>query len=194
MNDLENRARREFIGKLGKTAGLTVLCSSVIPLLSSCEEDWVSPEVLNGITIDFDVTPHLKVDPKSPFPFINLKNIGCGIIKRFPEVNYGIPVLIIKIGEHTIDDNGTQVKVPDFVCYSSMCTHNNCLGREEIAVSKILPSRGQVGENRYITCSCHGSQYDPFNNAAVIKGPSEKPLRKFESSFDHKTNKLSIQF
>ncbi len=195
MNENSNccEERRKFFKNTAALVGLGMLSSSMTTLLQSCEEDW-DKSTNSGITKTLELTPYLKIDPKSKFPFINLKSIGCGIIKKFPGVNYGIPVLIIKTGEHDETINNVVTKVPDFVCFSSMCTHNNCLGNEDIAVSRILPSRGTKDENRFIICSCHGSQYNAFENAKVVKGPAEKPLKRFPCSYDFASKILTINF
>lgn len=189
-----SQERRKFLGKSASLIGLTVLGSSFAgAFLQSCETDTVKSTTA-GVTKTLDITPYLKINPLSKYPFINLKNIGCGIIKRFPDVNYGIPLLVIKINEHEETVDGTLTKVPDFVVYSSMCTHNNCIGSEDIANSKVLPSIGSKDENRLIKCGCHGSMYDAFDNARVVKGPAEKPLKMYKNSYDPLTKVLSIYF
>lgn len=188
------KGRREFLGQSASLICLSFISgASGMAFLQSCEKDW-DKSTNQGVSKTFNITPYLKIDPKSKYPFINLKSIGCGIIKRFNDVNYGIPVLIIKTGEHEEMINDVKVKVPDIVCFSSMCTHNNCLGNEDISISKIMPSRGQVGQNRRIICSCHGSEYNAFDNARVVKGPAEKPLRRFPCRYNPETNELTIDF
>ena len=50
------------------------------------------------------------------------------------------------------------------VAYSAICTHLGCPVYEE------LNQQGQIA------CPCHGSRFDPANNAAVIGGPANRPL------------------
>jgi rieske iron-sulfur protein len=50
------------------------------------------------------------------------------------------------------------------VAYSAICTH---LGCSVIA---------QPNEDGHITCPCHGSMFDPSDNAKVLRGPAGRPL------------------
>lgn len=50
------------------------------------------------------------------------------------------------------------------VAYSAICTHLGC------SVLARLTDEG------YIPCPCHGSQFDPANNARVVHGPASRPL------------------
>ena len=56
-----------------------------------------------------------------------------------------------------------HLKSGNFVAYSALCTHEGC------AVSY---SNGQLA------CPCHGSIFDPANNARVVNGPAQRPLPK----------------
>jgi rieske iron-sulfur protein len=50
------------------------------------------------------------------------------------------------------------------VAYSAICTHLGCA-----VFQKLTP-------DQLILCPCHGSLYDPANNAAVRRGPSDRAL------------------
>ena len=50
------------------------------------------------------------------------------------------------------------------VAYSGVCTHENC------------PVSMWKEEEKLLFCSCHGSQYDPRNSAAVVGGPAPRRL------------------
>jgi rieske iron-sulfur protein len=50
------------------------------------------------------------------------------------------------------------------VAYSAICTHEGC------------PVSEWLSEQRVLECPCHGSQYDPANEANVIKGPAQYRL------------------
>ncbi len=50
------------------------------------------------------------------------------------------------------------------VAYSAICTHLGC------------PVFAELNEQGLIACPCHGSQFDPANNAAVVGGPAGRPL------------------
>lgn len=51
----------------------------------------------------------------------------------------------------------------NFVAYSALCTHAGCA---------VAYSNGQLA------CPCHGSIFDPANNARVVNGPAQRPLPK----------------
>ena len=50
-----------------------------------------------------------------------------------------------------------------FVAYSAVCTHEGCT---------------VAYRNRQLACPCHGSVFDPANNARVVNGPAQRPLPK----------------
>jgi rieske iron-sulfur protein len=50
------------------------------------------------------------------------------------------------------------------VAYSAICTHLGC------TVAAALNDRGDI------ICPCHGSQFDPAHDAAVVHGPANRPL------------------
>ena len=51
----------------------------------------------------------------------------------------------------------------NFVAYSAICTHEGCI---------VAFGNGQLA------CPCHGSIFDPANNARVVNGPARRPLPK----------------
>ena len=56
-----------------------------------------------------------------------------------------------------------HLKSGNFVAYSAVCTHEGCV---------VSYSNGQLA------CPCHGSIFDPANNARVVNGPARLPLPK----------------
>jgi rieske iron-sulfur protein len=62
-------------------------------------------------------------------------------------------------------DTATRARAADgVVAYSAICPHTGC------EVTKWL------GETQRLECPCHFSQYDPKAGAAVVGGPSPRPL------------------
>ena len=57
-----------------------------------------------------------------------------------------------------------DVTPESFAAYSAICTHLGCT------------VNAQLGENDNIACPCHGSLFDPSNDAAVVRGPASRPL------------------
>jgi len=172
--------RRKFI----KDAGIFVGAVSVVgvsSLLNSCES-YVANDYEQGITVEIDVNSR---EYKR-----YLTKIGAGLLKKFDGVNFGVAVIIVKIAENT------------YRCFSSMCTHNNCYGREcfhshdpaEREKSDVRPPIGKTLEARSIVCKCHGSRYDPFNEGIPYQGPAERPLTQYKCDFNPETGILKIRF
>ncbi len=56
-----------------------------------------------------------------------------------------------------------RLRSGNFVAYSALCTHAGCA---------VAYSNGQLA------CPCHGSIFDPANEARVVNGPAQRPLPK----------------
>ncbi len=177
MPKMENR--REFL----KKSGIFVAAISIVgasSLITSCE-NYISKDYEQGITVDIDV------NSKEYKRY--LTSIGVGLLKKFDNINFGIAVIIVKIAENT------------YRCYSSMCTHNNCFGKESFHDSSFKnkgnvrpPMSGKTLETRSIVCTCHGSRYDPFNEGRPYQGPAERPLTQYPCEFNSQTGILKIKF
>lgn len=50
------------------------------------------------------------------------------------------------------------------VAYSAICTHLGCTVLQDLT------------DEGYILCPCHASEFDPAENARVVRGPARKPL------------------
>lgn len=66
----------------------------------------------------------------------------------------------------------------EYVALSMQCTHES---------NEMSPPNGGV-----ITCPFHGSKFDLLTGA-VQTGPATAPLRKYETTFDAATKKLSVK-
>lgn len=173
-----DNSKRKFIIDTTKIFGLSIIGSSVPLMLTSCEKYWVNSTEMNEPEIvSLDSLVFLKLNPKFPARMIST-------MKSFGKKNYGIPVIILKVDTNT------------YACYSSMCTHNNCYGKEFKTVEDYKTSNiaTPVTKNDKIICQCHFSEYDPFDHARVLKGPAEKSLKEFRTSFNPDTKELTIYF
>jgi rieske iron-sulfur protein len=83
----------------------------------------------------------------------------------------GASTQLFPVGKTNNQDNLVQVVriapgqgIDGLVAYSAICTHLGC------AVFEQLTQDGLIG------CPCHGSRFDPARNAAVQRGPADRPL------------------
>jgi Rieske Fe-S protein len=172
-------SRRDFLKNAG-TLGLSVCVAGA--LATSCEQFTALEDSSTGVTINLDMKDRAQL-PQSDYDL--LQRINYGVLKRYPKVNYGVPVCILRL-----------TKQGEFAVYSTMCTHAHCLMKNP---DTELPSgdyRGQTGleDYTYFNCHCHGSQFNPFEDGRRIAGPAEKPLKKFPCSYDPQTEILTINF
>jgi Rieske Fe-S protein len=99
----------------------------------------------------------------------DLAAAGGGVKRVFGENNGGRPVIILrKAGD-------------EFLVVSSVCTHEGC----EVG----LPASAGASMN----CPCHGSRFSGADGS-VVQGPASSPLRKYASTYNTKTKKLTIVF
>jgi rieske iron-sulfur protein len=73
-------------------------------------------------------------------------------------------VLLLRLDPAGFDAKTRERAAGGVVAYAAICTHAGC------EVSKWLP------EAQRLECPCHFSQYDPKTGAAVVGGPSPRPL------------------
>ncbi len=84
-------------------------------------------------------------------------------------------VVIVKLPSGKIKASSKPNAVGDVVAYSSVCTHQGCPAKQ----------LGDVGAGKgNIICTCHGSIYDPADNATVLGGPAPKRLAALPLKLD----------
>jgi thiosulfate dehydrogenase [quinone] large subunit len=55
--------------------------------------------------------------------------------------------------------------------YSAICTHQGCTVKFQ-------------SSNKTLYCPCHGAEFDPFNNGAVVQGPTQDALASVKVKID----------
>ncbi|ROL57007.1 Rieske (2Fe-2S) protein [Bacteroidetes/Chlorobi group bacterium Naka2016] len=176
-----NSSRRKFLQKvtdLAKGIGVSLV---FLPIFG-CEKDWIIPPQLKGEFIEIDLTNE-KSDVLN-FPVLNF--LGSGVTKQFEQINYGIPVIIVRVKKEN--------KIDDFKCFSGMCTHDHCFGKEKVRAPIKLETVEANKKICRVVCTCHGSEFDLLNGGLPLKGPAEKPLREFKCEFFPETNILRIYY
>lgn len=82
-----------------------------------------------------------------------------GAVVEFEDPN-GYPAVLVRL------------RGGDLVAYSAVCSHEGCT---------------VAYKNGRLVCPCHGSIFDPTNNARVVRGPASLPLAKVRIAVEHGT-------
>ena len=82
----------------------------------------------------------------------------------------------------TTGDPGLLIHLQNkqFVAFDAICTHAGC----EVGYD---PGSG------HLVCPCHGAQYDPTNQAAVLTGPAPLPLTSVPIHVDNTTGAITLE-
>lgn len=73
-------------------------------------------------------------------------------------------IIVARVGEEGLSDETRAHAADGVVAYSGVCTHQGC------------PVNMWSAERKAFVCSCHGSTYDPKNNAELLFGPAPRHL------------------
>ena len=162
--------RRTFLKNSAQLIGLGFCGVSALSIITSCE-NFTQKDTTSGISVT------VIIDNEDDITRTYLNRIGYGVAKSFGHLNYGIPLIILRIEEEK------------FACFSAMCTHDHCVMKNPAE----LPAGVKPGY-RLIRCSCHGSKYDPYNSGSVVEGPAEQALKQFPVTYDKANNAITIEF
>jgi thiosulfate dehydrogenase [quinone] large subunit len=98
-----------------------------------------------------DVVPMNSAANKAGKKIVKLSTLKVGGSKNFIAAS-GAPAVLFRT------KNGV-------FAYSAICTHQGCTVDYSTQYKALL-------------CPCHGAMYDPFSNAKVLSGPTNRPLDK----------------
>jgi Rieske Fe-S protein len=96
-----------------------------------------------------------------------LFQVPVGQGELFEQPASGLPAILVRLAKDQL------------VAYEAICTHAKC-------VVSFDPDR------RLIICPCHGAEFDPSRNAAVVAGPAPRPLPPIKVRVD-RDGTVSIQ-
>jgi len=207
--------RRAFLK--GLLIGIGVLAvASAVPLVSSLNPALVSLKKFPWmIIVDSDGKPieASKFPVNDPtimlFQYPLLGDITF-LINMGDENNKPVEIkpttVVIPENGHTYTFPGGVGPYKSIVAYSAICQHLGCTPPEIHfyppqyfkpggVVPNFLPSvayNAAVSANAksVIHCDCHGSTYDPWHGAAVLTGPTVRPLPYVELYWDSNTDYL----
>ena len=73
-------------------------------------------------------------------------------------------LVVVRLDPGSLGEETAQHAAEGVVAYSAICTHQNC------------PVSMWKSSNETLYCSCHGTQFDPRQNAEVVDGPAPRRL------------------
>jgi rieske iron-sulfur protein len=73
-------------------------------------------------------------------------------------------VILVRVGSDGLNEETRARSADGVVAYTGICTHQAC------------PVNMWSEDKKAMVCSCHGSTYNPKDNAEVIFGPAPRPL------------------
>jgi thiosulfate dehydrogenase [quinone] large subunit len=82
--------------------------------------------------------------------------------------DHGTPAVLFRTGSDSVE------------AFSRVCTHAGC-------------TVGFNPQSGLLQCPCHGAEFDPSHNAAVVAGPAPTPLPAIKVAVDPATRKVMLQ-
>jgi Rieske Fe-S protein len=96
--------------------------------------------------------PPLRAWPMDP---------ASGVVRSATRLN---KVLLVRLDPSLLAADTKDRAADGVIAYSAFCPHAGC------------DVTGWLADQQLIECVCHASHYDPRNAAAVVSGPSTRPL------------------
>lgn len=98
----------------------------------------------------------------------NLNNLPVNSSAQFTIPSNQDPGIVVRLSQNSV------------VAFDATCTHNGC------------PVQYDSG-SQVLYCPCHGAEFDPKNNAAVIQGPTNQPLAPVAIAVDQSNGNILLQ-
>ncbi len=95
--------------------------------------------------------PQFQAYPQSPD----------GVLRDGSRLNL---LIVIRLDPASLSPTTLANAAADVVAYSAVCTHQGC------------PVNAWSEEQKMMVCSCHGSTYDPRDDAKLVFGPAPRSL------------------
>ena len=177
--DSELPRRRFITAAMGTTVGIGGL--SLLSIIGGVKPaDTLTPEKTlpaRGDVLVYAAGPNAKKQVKAA----DLKE-GVAVLALAADPKTLIPrdaaqssVVLVRLKPAEIKASSKKNAAGSVVAYSSQCTHQGCPAQE-------IGSLGQGKGN--IICTCHGSIYDPRDNATVLGGPAPRRLAALPLKLD----------
>jgi thiosulfate dehydrogenase [quinone] large subunit len=99
-------------------------------------------------------------------PIASLASVPVGGAIGFEAPGVG-PAALVRLGQDRV------------VAYSRVCTHAGCLVQYDASA-------------RLLVCPCHGAEFDPGRDAAVVAGPAPTPLAPVRVEVDRSTGRVVL--
>lgn len=96
-------------------------------------------------------------DPTLAYP----KDPAADVVRDGSRLNQ---LVVVRLDPASLGGETAAHAADGVVAYSAICTHQNC------------PVSMWKSSNETLYCSCHGSQFDPRQNADVVDGPAPRRL------------------
>ncbi len=178
-------SRRDFLG-IALAAAVVLLVAGVAAVASSL----VNPGFVPQETVTTTRTGSSVTTSASGFPRVKVANLSDLQVGKWVTFNYPLeetPNLLAKLGQKAEGGVGPD---GDIVAYSQICQHLGCV------VGYVSTGASPSCDSSYVAsapvgyCCCHGSAYDLTKGAAVLSGPSPRPVPQVILEVDSSTGDI----
>ena len=164
MSSPECAGRRRLL-QAGVAAGMGVLLSPSIVV--GAQEDGASVRPKEGdLLVRTDDLQHRPLRP-ADIPLNARQTAAWPMDSTDRTVRIGSrlnAVILLRLDESALGPDTRARAADGVVAYTAICTHNGCDVDDWIA------------ERLVLSCSCHGSEFDPKDAARVVDGPAPRAL------------------